>query len=504
MPSRIALFLAAAGLVVASPLRAEAPLAREGGAPLTNWAAAPYWQAEARSDQTGARGSLEALAVTPIDPGPLPFVAISPCRVADTRAGFGFSGAYGPPSLTGGSARSFPMAGPCGIPATARAISVNFTVTNTGGAGFLGAYPQGSDYPGVSTLNFNAGQTLANAAIVPLSAAGGMTVVAGGAGFDLIIDVNGYYANPVTASSGAFDPTQLAMLRWWEAARPYTTAVATGGANPWGMAFDGLYLWVANNNGSVVKVLPSANVVVATYSPSLTSALGNLAFDGVYMWVAGSHSQGYVSKIKASDGTITQVQPAAGAIAAYGIAFDGSSIWLGASGKLYKLNPSTGAPLATVTLPAGYVIPRDVIFDGTYVWVAGNNATGSVFRVLASSPTTTVEFPTGYPAPSGLVYDGANVWITNFNSSSVSKMRASDGVVLGTYPVGTNPRGLVFDGVNVWVGCNGSSDVYKLRAATGQQVGTSIPISWGVNKLGFDGASIWAGGGQQAGFLGKL
>ncbi|MBK9963612.1 MAG: hypothetical protein IPP07_01395 [Holophagales bacterium] len=499
MSPRIVLFLAAAGLLVAAPLRAEAPLARESGAPLLNWTSAPYWQAEARSDQAETRVALDTLAVTPIDPGPLPFVALSPCRVADTR-GFGFTGAYGPPALTGGSARAFPMAGQCGIPASARAISVNFTVTNTGGAGFLGAFPQGSDYPGVSTLNFSAGQTLANAAIVPLSTAGGMSVVAGGAGFDLIIDVNGYYANPVTASSGAFDAKQLAMLRWWEAAQPYTAAISTGQPYPWGMAFDGLYLWVANSQ-SVSKILPSLNVVAATYT--VLQSAQNLAFDGIHIWVAGSYSGAPVSKIRVSDGTVTTV-PLAGYTAAYGIAFDGSALWVGANGKVLKLDPATGNLLTTVNLPAGYTNAKDVIFDGTYVWVAGNNATGTVFRVLASNPATTVEFATGYVYPSGLVYDGANVWITNYSNSSVSKMRASDGVVLATYPVGTNPRGIVFDGVNIWVGCDGSSNVYKLRAATGQQVGSPIPVATGVNKLGFDGAFVWAGGGTTTGYLVKL
>ncbi len=409
MSPRIVLFLAAAGLVAASPLRGEAPLSRENGAPLTNWASAPYWQAETRSDQVETRAVLDTLAVTPIDPGPLPFVALSPCRVADTR-GFGFTGAYGPPALAGGGTRSFPMAGQCGIPVSARAISVNFTVTNTGGGGFLGAFPQGSDFPGVSTLNFNAGQTLANAAIVPLSAAGGMSVVAGGAGFDLIIDVNGYYANPVTASSGAFDARQLAMLRWYEAATPYATAMPTGQPYPWGTAFDGLYLWVANAQ-SVSKTLPSANVVVTNYAVVQTGQ--NLAIDGIHVWVAGNYSGAPVSKIRISDGTVTSIS-LPGYNVAYGIAFDGSAIWVGSGAKLLKLDPSTGSILTTVNLPAGYTNSKDVIFDGTYVWVAGNNLANTVYRVLVSNPASTVEFSSGGAYPTGLAYDGANVWITNY------------------------------------------------------------------------------------------
>ena len=53
--------------------------------------------------------------------------------------------------------------------------------------------------------------------------------------------------------------------------------------------------------------------------------------------------------------------------------------------------------------------------------------------------------------PYGVAFDGANIWVTNSGSVSVTKLRASDGTVLGTYNVGLNPRGVVFDGTNIWV-----------------------------------------------------
>ena len=131
---------------------------------------------------------------------PLPFVPVTPCRVADTR-GNGFTGQYGPPSLAAGAPRSFAIAGQCGISATAAAVSFNFTVVNTLGSGFLKVYPQGGVAPTVSTLNYVAGQVIANAAIAPLGS-GGLTTVAGAAGFDLLIDVNGYYS--ATTTTGTF------------------------------------------------------------------------------------------------------------------------------------------------------------------------------------------------------------------------------------------------------------------------------------------------------------
>jgi len=86
-------------------------------------------------------------------------------------------------------------AGQCGIPATARALSLNVTVTQPGAAGDLRFFPGGSVVPLVSTINYRAGQSRANSAVAVLGAAGDLTVLCDqGAGtVQLILDVNGYF-----------------------------------------------------------------------------------------------------------------------------------------------------------------------------------------------------------------------------------------------------------------------------------------------------------------------
>jgi hypothetical protein len=138
---------------------------------------------------TASPGKIHALGdVT----NPSAFIGVAPCRIVDTR---GPAGPYGAPPLSPGGSRNFALlAGPCaGLPLGVAAYSLNITVTNTQGTGFIKVYPQGGSAPVVSTLNFVAAQTLANAAIVPAGTGGGITVVAGVAGTDLIIDINGYF-----------------------------------------------------------------------------------------------------------------------------------------------------------------------------------------------------------------------------------------------------------------------------------------------------------------------
>jgi hypothetical protein len=169
---------------------------------IENWPAPGLWSPPARAVAKGGLAPLEAEAIEAVPTPPLHFVGITPCRLVDTR-GNGFTGAYGPPALPQGVPRNFVLTGRCGISPTAQAVSLNVTVTNTQGPGFILIYPAGGAQPTVSTLNYVAGQTIANAAVVPLGTGGAITVIAGVSGADLILDTNGdYRGEVVTAING--------------------------------------------------------------------------------------------------------------------------------------------------------------------------------------------------------------------------------------------------------------------------------------------------------------
>ena len=135
------------------------------------------------------------LAVVDLDDTPPPgtdFHTLTPCRVLDTRNA---AGPYGGPALAAGAQRLFTLAGRCGIPATAQAVSVNLTVVAPAQTGHLQAYPGGITPPPASVINFGAGQTRANNAILPLAADGTLAVRPGMASgtVHLLLDVNGYF-----------------------------------------------------------------------------------------------------------------------------------------------------------------------------------------------------------------------------------------------------------------------------------------------------------------------
>ena len=112
----------------------------------------------------GHAGGSQNFWLTLSPPAPLQFYTLAPCRVADTRTGSPFTGAFGAPFLAGDHrVLPLPTSG-CSVPSTAQAYSLNITVIPHSTLGYLTAWPTGESFPTVSTLNSMDGHVVANAA----------------------------------------------------------------------------------------------------------------------------------------------------------------------------------------------------------------------------------------------------------------------------------------------------------------------------------------------------
>ena len=105
--------------------------------------------------------------------------------------------------------------------------------------------------------------------------------------------------------------------------------------------------------------------------------------------------------------------------------------------------------------------PIGVICDGTNIWVA-NGGSNTVTKLRASDGAVLGTLNVG-KSPFGVAFDGTNIWVTNEDSNNVMKLRASDGAVLDTFTVGTLPLQVLFDGANIWVTNGHSNSVSKLK-----------------------------------------
>ena len=112
------------------------------------------------------------------------FASIVPFRLLDTRT----TGAR----LEAGVARRIPVRGPADLEPTATAAALNLTAVNPSRAGWLTLYPCDASPSGTSSLNFVAGQTVANLSVGALSADGSVCLLANVA-TDVVIDVAGSF-----------------------------------------------------------------------------------------------------------------------------------------------------------------------------------------------------------------------------------------------------------------------------------------------------------------------
>jgi hypothetical protein len=109
---------------------------------------------------------------------------LGPVRVVDTRIGEGESstapiGAKGTLNLT--------------LPSAYKAVIANLTVTAPQVGGYLNAYPLGTATPNSSNVNFGAGETIPNSAIVQSDS--GVTFYNNATGtVQLVVDLSGYFS----------------------------------------------------------------------------------------------------------------------------------------------------------------------------------------------------------------------------------------------------------------------------------------------------------------------
>ena len=129
-----------------------------------------------------------------------------------------------------------------------------------------------------------------------------------------------------------------------------------------------------------------------------------------------------------------------------------------------------------------------IVSDGRSIWVA-IDSDNTVTKLRASDGAVLGTFTVGKD-PRGIALDGDNVWVADLGDNTVRKLRASDGSPLGLYQVGSKPIGIAFDGANIWVANSGSNNVTKLRASDGIVL-ANVAVGATPYAIAFDGVNIW-------------
>ena len=161
--------------------------------------------------------------------------------------------------------------------------------------------------------------------------------------------------------------------------------------------------------------------------------------------------------------------------------YDGEFIWVANMGS-DSVSKLTLDGLEVGEFPTG-TLPQSLAFDGSHVWVA--TAFGEVVKLSKDGKMVGV-FDIGGLLNS-IVFDGRYIWVADTLGHTVTKI-GRDGRVVETIPVGHQPSDLLYDGKNLWVANSGDDTVMKLDDEGRILLSTHVEQP---GDLAFDGRNLW-------------
>jgi len=189
------------------------------------------------------------------------------------------------------------------------------------------------------------------------------------------------------------------------------------GTNPRGLAWDGEYLWHADDSTDKIYKLNTSGTVISSFSSPGDNPQG-LTWDGEYLWHA----------VLSTD-------------------------------KIYKLNTS-GTVISSFSSPG--TSPRGLTWDGEYLWHA-DDSTDKIYK-LNTSGTVISSFSSPNTYPIGLTWDGEYLWNVDGDTDKIYKLNTSGTVILSFSSPGTYPVGLTWDGEYLWNSDFNAQKIYKFIA----------------------------------------
>ena len=276
-------------------------------------------------------------------------------------------------------------------------------------------------------------------------------------------------------------------------ATPAPTAVALVlnvpvGPEPAAAILAGGYLWVALADGSLYAYAQDGTRLAVIPTDPNPAAL---ATDGLRLWVA--HRTGIVTQVEATTGTITaRWTLACGPCQLRDIVWDGTSLWVSsfAQSSLLRLDVTTGAAAA---LPAGADSPTRLAVDAYGLLVLHQSlvepsviltrhdlASGAVIGSLTAS---------GFPT--ALLADGRGVWVALRSQDSGVLVRYDAATLTESFQVAADPiNDLLVVGEQLYSADFSTNAVSARSLASGAVLGVQ-PVGALPQALVYDRGLLW-------------
>jgi streptogramin lyase len=222
--------------------------------------------------------------------------------------------------------------------------------------------------------------------------------------------------------------------------------------------------------------------------------------------------------------TVTRINPSTGAISATitvpdpasVLAVGAGSVWLTSypGTSLTRIDPTTNTVSRTISLAPGGLDPVGVTVFGGYVWVANHdgNPTGSVAKIDPKTMKVVDLIPVGTDSTAGptTIMSGAgSLWVNVPNISAVVRINPSTDKTIATIPVKGACASMAANGHAVWVanldddGCpSGFAGISRIDTAT--NVATArLNAGESTGAVALDGGTVWYGT-TSSNFLGRI
>jgi DNA-binding beta-propeller fold protein YncE len=210
-------------------------------------------------------------------------------------------------------------------------------------------------------------------------------------------------------------------------------------------------IWTANwLLATVSKITASTGALINQYSSNGVNPNGITSLGA---WIFVANYQGSWVRIVAATGA-WDLNQTSGGLTLSGITTDGTYLWCVCytQGEIHKRTTSfaaVGVPVLTYANQSllGWITAGS---DG-YIYVAGrgNSNAGSVWKIDQATGLRVAAYFTGALACEGPAFDGNNVWVTNSNNSTVMKIPTSGSATPNLTSVTPNNTGagllLAFD-----------------------------------------------------------
>ncbi len=242
---------------------------------------------------------------------------------------------------------------------------------------------------------------------------------------------------------------------------------------------------IKNPPSQPIKTQSTLTIVSSLPSPPFPT---DLAWDGEYLWVA-ENDLDKIYQINSSTGVVIHSFNAPGSEPS-GLTWDGLYLWCTDwnNNIIYQINSSTGAVVYSFNSPGPR--PTGLAWDGQYLWNA-DNALGTIYKINASIGAVVASFDSPSIDPRGLAWDGQFLWVSIIPEAKIYAIDPSNGVVVDSLPdPGGYTSGLAWDGHFLWESDHLAHNVNKLTVEdTTNPVIIASPNNFTV-EYGYTGQNI--------------